>query len=148
MPFIIWGSRGLTSTLQHGDFFCPSCQEQQAYTLQQVRPFFTLYFIPIFPIGGADRYVECKSCKTTFKEEVLNYEPPSEGQRAIQQLYAEMTSGTPIQVIRKKLENAGVESNKADELIEKLCDGQPRHCSCGQSFHSSVKKCTNCGAAL
>ena len=27
MPFIIWGSRGITSHLETGDFYCPRCVE-------------------------------------------------------------------------------------------------------------------------
>src|SRR5258707_12629593 len=46
MPFIIWGSRGITSELSCGEIFCPQCDAQEEYTLKQVRPYFTLYFIP------------------------------------------------------------------------------------------------------
>jgi hypothetical protein len=148
MPFIIWGSRGITSTVQHGDFYCPNCDQQEEYSLKQVRPFFTLYFIPIFPVGGAERYVECHRCQKMFKEAVLKYEPPSETQRVLGRIYEELTSGTSIQVLQKKLENSGVDAAKAEEVLNQMCDGEPRHCSCGQSFHKEVSQCTNCGEHL
>ena len=45
-----------------------------------VREWFTLYFIPVFPIGGKTTYVECEGCRGTFKESVLELEPPTETQ--------------------------------------------------------------------
>jgi hypothetical protein len=148
VPFIIWGSRGIESTLQAGDFYCPSCDQQEEYSLKEVRPYFTLYFIPLFPTGSGQRYVECHGCRKTFKEEVLQYKPPTEAQRALGRIYDELCSGTSLQVLQKKLENLGMDASEAEGLLDKMCDSEPRHCSCGQSFHKSVDKCTNCGASL
>ena len=35
MPFIIWGSRGITSTLENGTFFCPGCNQERDYALKR-----------------------------------------------------------------------------------------------------------------
>lgn len=72
---IIWGSRGLTSTLESRQFHCPQCGTGRACSLKQVRNFFTLYFIPVIPLNVAGRYVECGSCGGTFAEEALEYDP-------------------------------------------------------------------------
>ena len=32
----------------------------------KVTKFFTLYFIPLIPLGSAGEYVECQTCKGTF----------------------------------------------------------------------------------
>jgi hypothetical protein len=148
MPFIIWGSRGLTSTVENGDFHCPRCDQQQEYALKQVRPWFTLYFIPIFPVGGAEKYVECLGCGNTYKDEVLNYEPPSEADRFLRQAYDEVVTGTSLEVMKKKLTNFGMDDHKADEVLDEMCGGERRYCACGQTFHPKVKKCTNCGEKL
>jgi hypothetical protein len=148
VPFIIWGSRGIESTVHNGDFYCPDCDQQEEYSLKQVRPFFTLYFIPLFPTGSGERYVECHRCKKTYKEAVLEYKPPSEAQRALGRLYEELVSGTSVGVVQKKLENVGLGAKEAEDVIDKMCEGERRHCSCGQSFHPSVSKCTNCGESL
>ncbi|GAB5525398.1 MAG: zinc-ribbon domain-containing protein [Roseivirga sp.] len=37
--------------------------------------FFTLYFIPLIPLGSAGEYVECGSCKGTFIPRVLENHP-------------------------------------------------------------------------
>ncbi|MBY0525147.1 MAG: zinc-ribbon domain-containing protein [Gemmataceae bacterium] len=149
MPIIIWGSRGITSDLDHGDFHCPSCDCREEFTLKHTRPFFTFFFIPIFPIGGGDRYVECRGCRGTYKEEVLRYEPPTEGQRILGQLYEELRTGTSLQVMQGKMINQlSMDPDKAWGILEQMCEGKPRECSCGQRYHPDVRKCSRCGADL
>lgn len=72
---IIWGSRGLTSVVESGQFNCPQCGSPQSFNLKQVRNFFTLYFIPLIPLDIAGRYVECNSCRGTFEEGITSYDP-------------------------------------------------------------------------
>lgn len=83
---IIWGTRGITSSLQYAEFYCPQCGGQRSGTLKQVRNFFTLYFIPLIPLDVAGRYVECGSCGGTFAEEILQYDPEKERQQTHAQL--------------------------------------------------------------
>jgi cytochrome c-type biogenesis protein CcmH/NrfG len=33
----------------------------------QVRNWFTLYFIPVFPMGGAQRFTQCSACGSQFR---------------------------------------------------------------------------------
>lgn len=148
MPIIIWGSTGVTSTIETGEFFCPQCDAREEYTLKQVRPFFTIFFIPIFPIGSATRFVECRGCQQTYREEVLQYEPPSEAERLVTQFFHELRSGTSVEVVRQKLINHGMSPEQADEVADKMCDGRARTCGCGQRFHPDVPKCSHCGADL
>ena len=72
---IIWGSRGITSSLAKGLFHCPKCDQQRSYDHKKVRRFFTLYFIPLIPLQDLGEYVECQTCKGTYKEDVLRYDP-------------------------------------------------------------------------
>ena len=72
---IIFGTRGVTTTPQRGNFHCPSCSTTQSYALKRVRRFFTLYFIPVIPLDKLGEYVECLSCKDTYKSSVLDYDP-------------------------------------------------------------------------
>lgn len=72
---IIYGWRGLTSTIENGQFHCPQCSSQQSFRLRQVRNFFTLYFIPVIPLNVAGRFIECQTCKGTFTEETRNFDP-------------------------------------------------------------------------
>jgi len=82
---IIWGSRGRTSVVQEGQFLCPRCRSNQPYQLKRVQRWFTLYFIPIFPMGVLGEYAECGQCLTTWKTEVLTAGPPADREQAVQE---------------------------------------------------------------
>lgn len=82
---IIWGSRGRTSTVEEGQFFCPRCRSNQPYKLQRVQRWFTLYFIPIFPMGVLGEYAECGQCATTWKPEVLSAGPQPDPEQTVQE---------------------------------------------------------------
>jgi|TARA_B110000495_G_C22975406_1_gene572837 uncharacterized tellurite resistance protein B-like protein len=69
---IIFGTRGVKSTIKSGDFNCPQCEQSTPYRHRKVTKFFTLYFIPLIPLGSAGEYVECGTCKGTFIPRVLN----------------------------------------------------------------------------
>lgn len=71
---IIFGTRGLSSTIEKGNFHCPQCDSLQPYKFKKSRLFFTLYFIPVFPIRKLGEYVECQTCKGTFIPRVLEYQ--------------------------------------------------------------------------
>ena len=71
LGLIIFGTRGVRSTVEEGQFYCPQCDGQQPYKLKKVTQFFTLYFIPLIPLGQKGRYVECQSCRNTYIERIL-----------------------------------------------------------------------------
>jgi hypothetical protein len=145
MPIIIWGSRGLTSNLESGTFYCPRCDGQADYRLKQVRPFFTLYFIPLFPIGGAERYVECAACGGTFKEEVLQMEPPGEADRLMAHLHNELLTGSSLEDVERRLVQMGMDKGRAAAVVEQMCEGRTWTCKvCGDRYLDVVKKCTRC----
>lgn len=71
---IIFGTRGVTYTKGQGTFFCPACGESE-YRIRRVRRFFTLYFIPLIPLDLLGEYVECGSCRDSYKLAVLELAP-------------------------------------------------------------------------
>jgi uncharacterized membrane protein len=70
---IIFGSRTIPSTVATGEFSCRVCNMHRTYHHINARRFFTLYFIPIIPIGSAGEYIQCSSCGGTFGVEQLSY---------------------------------------------------------------------------
>jgi len=72
---IIFGTQGITSTVLSQAFHCPTCRMSRNGALKKVSGFFTLYFIPLIPIGERGRYVECDHCGGTFAEEILAFDP-------------------------------------------------------------------------
>ncbi|MFK8038184.1 MAG: TerB family tellurite resistance protein [Crocinitomicaceae bacterium] len=75
---IIFGTRGVKSTIKSGDFNCPQCEKSVPYRHRKVTKFFTLYFIPLIPLGSAGEYVECGTCKGTFIPRVLEAGPSNQ----------------------------------------------------------------------
>ncbi len=81
LGLIIFGTRGVTSDQAHGEFYCPGCSGRQAYVHKECRRFFTLYFIPLIPLGLIGEYIECQRCAGTFKMEVLQHNPEADAKR-------------------------------------------------------------------
>jgi hypothetical protein len=69
---IIWGSKGVERKVGEGHFFCPTCQHDVPYIRKKVSRFFTLYFIPIFPLETVGEYVLCQECSSDWDPEVLD----------------------------------------------------------------------------
>ncbi|MEM9826270.1 MAG: zinc-ribbon domain-containing protein [Planctomycetota bacterium] len=69
---ILIGTMNLTRTLDSGQFFCPTCAVNEGYQLRAVRPWLTLYFIPVCPVGGIEQHVRCASCKSIWDPSVLS----------------------------------------------------------------------------
>ncbi|MFT4601809.1 MAG: putative tellurite resistance protein B-like protein [Arenicella sp.] len=75
LAFIIFGTRGIRSTVKAGTFFCPQCVSEKNYKHKKVTKFFTLYFIPLIPLGNKGEYIECQTCRNTYVERVLEMRP-------------------------------------------------------------------------
>ncbi|WP_233216091.1 TerB family tellurite resistance protein [Rhodopirellula sp. MGV] len=65
----------LTRTRDSGQFYCPGCRSNQEFRLRARRPFLTLYFIPVVPIGGAELFVVCSNCREKWDPTVLQVDP-------------------------------------------------------------------------
>ena len=109
---IIFGTRGVTSTFEEGSFHCPQCDESQNYRHRKVRKFFTLYFIPLIPLGSAGEYVECRNCKGTFIPRVLEKESQNDEFMA---MYEEAMRHTMIKMM---LADGVIDENEKRLVLE------------------------------
>lgn len=75
---LIWGTTRLKSAVGSGIFNCPNCESESPYTKKKATEFFTLYFIPVFPIASRGHVIECDVCRGSFAEQILNYDPEAE----------------------------------------------------------------------
>ena len=97
---IIFGTRSMESVRSTGTFNCPRCGRLKPYRHKSVNRWFTLYFIPVIPMGSAGTYVQCGACGATYGEAVLSYDPEAETRqlylklRGLLMLVA-MADGTP-----------------------------------------------------
>ena len=48
---IFFGTKGRAIEMDKGNFHCPNCNSNRDYSKKYVQTWFTLYFIPIFPVG-------------------------------------------------------------------------------------------------
>jgi tetratricopeptide (TPR) repeat protein len=46
---------------------CPQCAVEADFRAKSVRQWFTVFFLPLFPISGKMRFSECTNCRTTFR---------------------------------------------------------------------------------
>ena len=68
---IIYGFRTSESTAGMGAFTCPCCRLSQGYRHVVLSRWFTLYFIPVIPLGRIGEQVECQGCYSRYSPEVL-----------------------------------------------------------------------------
>ena len=73
--FIIFGTTGRWSKHQQdtGEFFCPTCGGDRQWVRCVLRRWFSLFFIPIFPVGKpVVAAVQCTTCNTRFDDAALS----------------------------------------------------------------------------
>jgi hypothetical protein len=146
---IIWGWRGREKIQASGQFHCPQCESDQRYQHLRVATYFTLYFIPLFETEHHGDYIKCEQCKGQFKTAVLDYKPLSEAEKVLYSIRADLENGTPVQMARTKLLNAGVEEDIAEKLITIAAgDKQVRCEACELLFVMGVARCSSCGGRL
>ena len=46
---------------------CPRCGQEADLVPKQYRTWFTLFFVPVFPVSGSTRFVECSNCGAGFQ---------------------------------------------------------------------------------
>ena len=78
--FFIAGTKGETTTVEKGEFYCPECSLQTTYKHNQVHEKITVFFIPIANLNLLGEYIECQNCFNTYKMEILDYNPEEEQQ--------------------------------------------------------------------
>lgn len=54
-----------------GQFHCPNCGGDREYTHKRARRFFTLFFLPVIPLGTVGEAVRCATCRKRFDPAVL-----------------------------------------------------------------------------
>ncbi len=74
--FILFGTKGRAIETDNGEFNCPNCNIKQEYGKKYVQDWFTLFFIPIFPISGKKNdHIECKKCESIYHVDTIDYKP-------------------------------------------------------------------------
>ena len=62
--------------MDSGEFHCPNCNTPRTYHKKYVQDWFTLYFIPTFPVGSKkNEHIECEECSSTYHLDVIDHKP-------------------------------------------------------------------------
>lgn len=147
---IIWGSKGREIDIAAGHFNCPQCETQTPFQHKRVARYFTLYFIPLFQMEDLGEYVECRACGQAYKPEVLHHEPPSAAEKAFVVVRGELERGTPLEMVRNKLLQTGMDEETATELVG-ACRGDSPLMYCGQcrfTYLGPMERCHGCNGPL
>tara|TARA_B100000929_G_scaffold109727_1_gene86873 strand:+ start:12 stop:647 length:636 start_codon:yes stop_codon:yes gene_type:complete len=73
---ILFGTKGRAIEMDKGNFHCPNCNSNNDYSKKYVQTWFTLYFIPIFPMGEKkNEHIECQKCENIYHTDVADYKP-------------------------------------------------------------------------
>ena len=86
---IIFGTKGrITNCKSNYDLTntCPKCGND--LNLSELKKWFTLYFIPVFPYSYVDTFYYCKNCESPYKEEA--YAHLMGGKKSQDKLHLEM----------------------------------------------------------
>ena len=71
MFLVIWGLRVYFHTTARGSFHCQRCGGDRTYRLRSGRRFIHLFFIPVIPLRRVGEIVQCDTCHTKYRPEVL-----------------------------------------------------------------------------
>ncbi len=149
---IIFGTRPRTKTIDTGTFFCPHCQTTRDYERKEARPYFTLYFIPLFPIGKPSEFIECTICRVTYTPDVLRVKrAPNTASLAthVNNLKTNLEDGMSVEYALRDLTDAGIDRDVALGMIKSAIGDARRKCPmCSLTYAASVTTCREEGAAL
>jgi uncharacterized tellurite resistance protein B-like protein len=122
---ILIGTMNLTRTREAGQFYCPTCGCSQEYRLRGRRPFLTLYFIPVVPIGSAELFVHCSGCRDKWDPTVLEMDQRQHEAVQQEQFRDEALRAAILVVLHdNQISNAEIAALQeiADRVFERLID--------------------------
>ncbi|MFD2554620.1 RDD family protein [Sphingobacterium tabacisoli] len=64
--FVIFGTKTVGKTVKTGSFYCPQCDCDRPYQLQNRRRYFSLFFIPVLPLEKQPDTLSCNFCKSAY----------------------------------------------------------------------------------
>lgn len=69
------GTKISPRTDREGKFYCPECRCTTEYEMKKKVKYLYLLWVPLIPLETTGHYVECKACRNSFRESVLDSSP-------------------------------------------------------------------------
>ena len=165
---IIFGAQNKQKITDEGEFHCPYCEAERHYQRKENRMYFSLYFIPLVPMGGGSEIIECTTCHRAFGVDVLSDEgqafyeekkkrpesadkPKRQSSAAYLLNNAEDTlrSGEPLEYVVRDITAAGINFDVAMNAVEPFLRHERAYCeNCGLNYISGVEYCKECAQTL
>jgi hypothetical protein len=149
---IIFGTSVRKKTVGNGEFFCPRCGTKRSFERKAAKRYFTLYFIPLIPIGDAGEYMECTTCHMLFEPAVLGLKPKPIPQNLAQQLNtlkSRLENGAPVEYAVRDMTAAGLERSTAQQNVDNAIGTERRICkNCMLTYANNVTTCSECNGLL
>jgi hypothetical protein len=73
--FFIVGIKTRTTSVSEGRFRCPNEGADRPYSQLRARRWFTVFFIPLLPLGTQAEWVRCGGCGARYGPDVLARHP-------------------------------------------------------------------------
>lgn len=154
-PFIVFGTRSRITDQNSGDFFCPHCNTPRRYTQKRARQYFTLYWVPIFPIEQGQEFVECQTCGRAFSLDVLKMKAPIRKKEVpplseqLNTLADRLMDGSAIEYVVADLTATGLDRDLAIRYVINTIGRTSKQCpQCNLHYAESVTQCSADGTAL
>jgi tellurite resistance protein len=112
--FIIFGTRARARPSETYVGYCPSCGGGTSLNMVQVKRWFTLFFIPVFPFSDLGRYVECADCKGTYHERLRDFDPAREAR----QFEAEFALAARRVMCKLALADGQIDPAEVDQIVQ------------------------------
>lgn len=149
---IIFGFGARTHKTGSGQFACPRCGVPRSYTRKKARRYFTLYFIPLIPLGELGEFIECDVCHTAYPLAVLDHKAKPAPRALADQLNAlkgVLEGGTPVEYALRDLTAAGLDREVARQSVRAAIGTARRECpQCQLHYAANVSTCKECGTIL
>lgn len=150
-PLIIFGTRQRVTDVDSGTFYCPNCSvergDERRYERKKIRNYFSLYFVPLVPLGSGKDYIECQNCGMAFEPDVLDYKFKPKRRvlplaQQLNMLQKRLEDGYPVEYAVADLTAAGLERELALENVNRAIGEGRRQCpECGLTYAPSVERC-------
>lgn len=152
MMIIIGGVGVRKKKIDEGDFFCPRCGTTRHYERKRAKRYFTLYFIPLIPMGDIGEFIECTVCHGMFEPVVLNLQPPKR-KRSVAQMLNDakiiLESGTPVEYYVRDLTQMNLDRDIALNTVKNAIGTARNICpTCNLTYAKNVHSCSECGGNL
>lgn len=149
---IIFGTKAKTKTIDQGEFYCPHCAHERHYERKQVKNYFSLYFIPVVPIGDGGEIIECQTCGRSYAPAVLERKlskPQPDVARLLNSVRARLEKGQPVEYVIGDLTSEGYDRDVAQNMVNMAVGESRVQCpQCELTYAASVSTCPVCKVAV